>query len=61
MPIDFIAQEAPSLWSLVTALPIIAVLISACVDPEMVEVYLGDSHLLVATMALVVLVAIVRL
>lgn len=52
MTIDFTAQTAPFLWAIAAALLILALVIFACIDPELAEVYFGDLHLLVATVAL---------
>ena len=55
MIVDFAAQTAPVLWALAAALVILALLIFASVDPELAEVYLGDVHIFVATVALAAL------
>jgi hypothetical protein len=51
MIIDFIAQTAPSIWILFAALVIAALVVATYVDPELVEVYLGDAQFVVATLA----------
>ena len=58
MIVDFAANTAPALWSLMAALGILVLLILACVDPELTEVYLGDGQILVATAALAVIVIV---
>jgi len=52
MILDFTTQSAPLLWALLAALVILALVLFACIDPELAEVYFGDVHLLVATLAL---------
>jgi len=52
MVVDFAAQTAPMLWGLVAALTVLALVIFACVDPDLAEVYFGDVQILVATLAL---------
>ncbi len=52
MIIDFTAQTAPLFWAVVAALLILALVIFACIHPELAEVYLGDLQILVATVAL---------
>ena len=52
MIIDFTAQTTPLWWAIATALLILALVIFACIDPELAEVYLGDPQILVATLAL---------
>ncbi len=56
MVIDFTAQTAPLLSVLIAALFIVALVLFACLEPELAEVYLGDWQLLVATVALVAFV-----
>ena len=52
MIIDFTAQTGPLLWAVIAALLILALALFASVDPELAEVYLGDAHVLIATLAL---------
>jgi hypothetical protein len=52
MVLDFTTQSAPMIWALVAALLILALVLFACIEPELAEVYLGDVQLLVATLAL---------
>jgi hypothetical protein len=52
MIVDFTTQTAPVLWALLAALLILALVLFACIDPELAEVYFGDVQLLVATLAL---------
>jgi hypothetical protein len=56
MVVDFAAQTGPVLWAMVAGLVILAVLIFVSVDPELAEVYLGDAHIFVATLALAAIV-----
>ena len=52
MIVDFTAQTAPLLWAIIAAFLILALVLFACIEPELAEVYLGDVQLLVATLAL---------
>lgn len=52
MIVDFTAQSGPVLWAIIAALLILALVLFSCIEPELAEVYLGDVHLLVATLAL---------
>jgi hypothetical protein len=52
MIVDFTAQTGPVLWAIIAALLILALVLFSCIEPELAEVYLGDVHLLVATLAL---------
>ncbi len=52
MIVDFTVQSVPALWALVAILLLLAVVLFACLDPELAEVFFSDSQLLVATMAL---------
>ena len=56
MIVEFVAQIIPSAWILIPALLIVALLISDYLDPELVEVYVGDARLVVATLAVVLVV-----
>ena len=56
MIIDFTAQMGPVLWALIAALPVVALALFACVEPELAEVYLGDWQLLVATVTIAAIV-----
>lgn len=58
MIVDFAANTAPALWSLMAALGFLVLLILAGVDPELTEVYLGDGQILVATAALAAIVIV---
>lgn len=55
MIIDFTAQTAPVLWALLALLLLLALVIYACIEPELAEIFLGDFQLLVATVTLAVL------
>ena len=55
MIIDFTAELAPLLWTLLALLLVFAGAIVASIDPEVAEIYLGDRRLLVATAAVAVL------
>ena len=59
MFVDFTAQSVPTLWVLVAALAILAMIILASVDPELAEVYFGDAHILIGTLALAALALVV--
>jgi len=52
MIVDFTVQSVPALWALVALLLLLAVVLFACLDPELAEVFFSDSQLLVATVAL---------
>ena len=52
MIVDFTVQSLPALGTLVALLVLLAVVIFACLDPELAEVFFSDSQLLVTTMAL---------
>jgi hypothetical protein len=52
MIVDFTVQSLPTLWAVVALLGLLAVVIFACLDPELAEVFFSDSQLLVTTMAL---------
>jgi len=54
---DLIAQSLPSMGALVAAGLVAILLLASYLDPELVEVYLGDSQL-VATLALAFVVLI---
>lgn len=51
---ELVIHEVPSLWSIVAALPVVALLISNFADPELVEVYLGDSQFLAILVTLAI-------
>ena len=55
MFVDFAAQTAPALWVVIAAVVVLALLIFASVAPELAEVYLGDTQIIVATVALAAL------
>ena len=57
MILDLIAQSVPSMGVLMAAGLVVILLLLTYVDPELVEVYLGDSQL-VATLALAFVVLI---
>lgn len=52
MIVDFTAHTAPALWALIAPLLLLALILFICIDPELAEVYLGDTQLFVATLAL---------
>jgi len=52
MIVDFTVQSVPAVWTLVVLLLLLAVVLFACLDPELAEVFFSDSQLVVATMAL---------
>jgi hypothetical protein len=52
MVIDFTAQTAPLLWAILAVLLLLALVIFASLDPDLAEVFLGDTQILVATVAL---------
>ena len=52
MVIDFTVQTAPLLWAILAVLLLLALVIFASVDPDLAEIFLGDTQLLVATVAL---------
>jgi len=54
---DLIAQSLPSMGALMAAGLVAILLLASYLDPELVEVYLGDSQL-VATLALAFVVLI---
>lgn len=56
MIVDFTAHMTPFLWALAVLLIVLAVAIFALVDPELAEVYLGDSQLLFAMITVAALV-----
>jgi hypothetical protein len=60
MVIDFTAELAPLLWSILALLLISTAALVASIDPEIAEIYIGDRRLLVATAAVAV-VALVAL
>lgn len=60
MVVDFTAHAGPLLWTIIASLLILALVLFACIEPDLAEVYLGDVQLLVATLALA-LIAIVLL
>jgi hypothetical protein len=60
MIVDFTAHAGPLLWTIIASLLILALVLFACIEPDLAEVYLGDVQLLVATLALA-LIAIVLL
>ena len=60
MVIDFTAELAPLLWSILALLLISTAALVASIDPEIAEIYIGDRRLLVAT-ATVAVVALVAL
>jgi hypothetical protein len=56
MMIDLISQAEPYFWALSAMLvPSLAVLLFAGLEPELAEVYLGESHLLAAAVAIAVI------
>lgn len=55
MVIDFTAELAPLLWSILALLLVSTGAIVASIDPEVAEIYLGDRRLLIATAAVAVL------
>jgi hypothetical protein len=55
MVIDYTAELAPIIWSMLCLLVIAAGALLACVDPDVTEIYFGGRRLLVATAALAVL------
>jgi hypothetical protein len=56
MIVDFTAQTPPALWTLAAALALLALVLLACIDPELVEVYIGEAQLLLGTLALAAIV-----
>jgi hypothetical protein len=56
MIIDLIAQTVPSTWALIAALLIVALVVATYVDPELVEVYLGDAQFVVGMLAVAAVV-----
>ena len=59
MVIDFTTQTGPLLWALFALLLLLALVIFACVEPELAEVFFGDLQLLVATVTLAALAIVV--
>jgi hypothetical protein len=59
MILDFTAQTVPLLWVLIAALALMALIVFACIDPELAEVYLGDWQLVAAAVALAVLLVVI--
>jgi hypothetical protein len=51
MIIDYITQTVPSIWVAIPGLAIAVLVVATYVDPELVEVYLGDAQFVVATLA----------
>jgi hypothetical protein len=54
MIIDYITQTVPSIWVAIPGLAIAVLVVATYVDPELVEVYLGDAQFVVATLAVAV-------
>ena len=52
MTLESIVGTVPALWALVAFVVLAAAVIFARVKPELVEIYLSESQLLVAAMAL---------
>jgi hypothetical protein len=52
MVIDFTVQTAPLLWAILAVLLLLALVIFASIDPDLAEVLLGDTQILLATVAL---------
>jgi len=53
------AQSVPIMWVLIGGLVVVGLVVFACIDPELSEVYVGDWQLLVAAVALAVVVVAV--
>jgi hypothetical protein len=58
MVIEFTAPTGPLLWALIPALLIVGLVLFACVEPELAEIYMGDWQLLAATVTLAVVVVV---
>ena len=59
MIIDFTSQTEPYFWALSAMLVLsLAILLFAGLEPELTEVYLGESHLLVAALAVAAVVMV---
>jgi hypothetical protein len=59
MLLDFTAQTVPVLWALIAALVLMGLIVFACIDPELAEVYLGDWQLVVAAVGLAAILIVV--
>jgi uncharacterized membrane protein YraQ (UPF0718 family) len=57
MMLELIAQSVPSTGAVIAAGLVVLLLLTTYLDPELVEIYLGDSQL-VATLALAAVVLI---
>jgi hypothetical protein len=58
MIVDFASNAAPTPSWLIAPLGFLVLLILACVDEELIEVYLGNAQVLVATAALAAIVIV---
>jgi hypothetical protein len=56
MIIDLIAQTAPPVWALVAGLLLVALAIVSYIDPEWVEVYVGEPRVVVGMVAVAAVV-----
>jgi hypothetical protein len=56
MIVDFTAQMTPLLWALAVLLVVLAAAIFASMEPDLVEVYLGEPQLLFAMITVAALV-----
>jgi hypothetical protein len=59
MTVDFTAQTIPILWVLIATLALMALIVVACIEPELAEVYLGDWQLFIAAVALAALLVVI--
>jgi hypothetical protein len=59
MILEFTAQTVPLLWFLIAALVLMALIVFACIDPELAEVYLGDWQLVAVAVALAALLVVI--
>jgi hypothetical protein len=58
MTINLISMLAPLMWGIFVVLLFITGVITASVDPELAEVYLGDRRLLAATLTVAALTGV---
>lgn len=58
MEAGLIAESAPIFWSLIALLLVCAGAILAGIDPELVEIYLGDPRWLLASAAIAVVAVV---
>ena len=59
MTVEFAAQTIPILWVLIATLALMALIVVACIEPELAEVYLGDWQLFIAAVALAALLFVI--